>query len=159
VIIKLIFISLLLSNILPIYSEEREEQQNEPIDNQTSEPLLIIKNGEFSFYPYRLSDGTQLRYRNTFTLLESVENNKRLLQQEKRLRAFILLLSFVNAGNLLGYQRYFGDDTRHGNLMGNIFMSASILSSTTMIVTAGIRGKKINKAITNYNLSVMENKK
>jgi hypothetical protein len=135
-----------------IYPQEQSEQLiNDEIPNIN--PILLEKNGFFSFYPYRLTDGTQLNYKNTMALLKSIPDNEYLIKQQKRLQIINGILIFAGGGgSFYGFQYYF----RNNNIMmENICFSTLIVSCLTSFTIQAIRDEKINKAINNYNLSVM----
>jgi hypothetical protein len=122
-----------------------------------AEPNTIQKSKWPSLYQFQLADGTSLRLKDTLTLLKTVPENTVLLRQEKGFRiasdvGMVIVCGF--AIDYLVYQRS-NPDALYNGTTSNVIFGGMAVSSITSIVTAGIANDRLNKAVNNYNLTVM----
>jgi hypothetical protein len=126
-------------------------------ETSAAEPNTIQKSNWYSLYQFQLADGTSLRLKDTLTLLKTVPGNTVLLRQEKGFRIASDVGMVIACGFAIGYlvcQRS-NPDALYNGTTSNVIFGCMAVSSITSIVTAGIANDRLNKAVNNYNLTVM----
>ena len=143
-----------------IFAQEQEALTDSAAPlSETSEaaPHAIQKSKWYSLHLFQLADGTGLRRKDTLTLLKTVPENTVLLRQEKGFRisaAVCLALTAGFFGVHLGYTRNNSDALYIGN-MSPVIYGGLFVSGVIGMITAGLANDRLNKAVSNYNLSIM----
>ncbi|MDR2052138.1 MAG: hypothetical protein LBP80_01880 [Treponema sp.] len=120
-------------------------------------PKFIMKTTGFKTYPYQLSDGTPLEYKDIYTLTSEVPGNSRILKQAKPRRTVSLILVGVSLVSCL-FQVYtvaFPNTLENPGFYGNMAAWTTFSAFGGSILAGMTYQDKIQKSVNNYNLYIM----
>jgi hypothetical protein len=129
------------------------QTDNSPPEQDSSQLVLRIDNW-FSFYDYQLFDGTALKRKDVNALIKTVPENTGLLRQKTGL--FIANVSFATlafSGLMAAF--LYPRDSPNANIVFRAGMLIGFFSLTVEGITYQWGEDVLQRAVDNYNLSVM----
>jgi hypothetical protein len=120
-------------------------------------PKFIMKTTGFKTYPYQLSDGTPLEYKDIYTVISEIPENMRLLNDAKKTRTNTIILAGISliSGLLQTYVSVFPDNLGILGYYENILPYITYSALLGSIITGMTYNNEIQKAVDKYNLYIM----
>lgn len=131
-------------------------QTDNPAPEKDSPPLILRIDNVFSFYDYQSFDGIPLKFKEVKALLNTVPENQALMS--KRIGVVIANWTFAALGFASGMAAgtyYFIPDLPHAKTMLGAALITAGLSFFGEIITYQWNEDLFQRAVDNYNLSIM----